>query len=232
MPTSAPFSSAIPWTNRMSLRTPVGVTWPHVSQTQRRFAPASIAAPYSARSVSGCARVVSSVTNMTGSPSSVANFTASAASPTIFSSSQFSVKKRIGLEPMNAQTSSGAPISWLISAAGSMSLMTVRHATFGVILIDVIARAISRMWSRARSPAPGRPMFAVSIPSSSIRPTSFSLVSRSGSIALGLWRPSRRVSSSSWMCPKPFGSSAFQSWIRLERSSSVMAGRRDRGGGF
>ena len=53
-------------------RAPCGVAWPTVSAMQTRVAPARIAVEYSARSVSGSARVVSSVTYITGSPSPTA----------------------------------------------------------------------------------------------------------------------------------------------------------------
>jgi hypothetical protein len=62
---------------RTSCRTPLGVACPTVSARQMRRAPARMAAPYSAFSVSGRARVVSSVTYMTGSPSETAKETAS-----------------------------------------------------------------------------------------------------------------------------------------------------------
>ena len=59
---------------------PAGVAWPTVSAMQTRVAPARIAVEYSARSVSGSARVVSSVTYMTGSPSRTAKAIASSVS--------------------------------------------------------------------------------------------------------------------------------------------------------
>ena len=55
-------------TNFTNALTPSGVAWPTVSAMQIRPAPQSIAVRYSALSVSGRARVVSSVTYMTGSP--------------------------------------------------------------------------------------------------------------------------------------------------------------------
>src|SRR5207237_369684 len=55
-------------TNFTSALTPSGVAWPTVSARQIRVAPQAIAAPYNALSASGVARVVSSVTYITGRP--------------------------------------------------------------------------------------------------------------------------------------------------------------------
>ena len=81
MPTPPPHSS----TTRLrrtctTAAAPAGVAWPTVSAMQTRVAPARIAVVYSARSVSGSARVVSSVTYITGSPSPTANAIASSVS--------------------------------------------------------------------------------------------------------------------------------------------------------
>src|SRR6266566_85644 len=65
-PTSGFISSSIRRTYRTTARAPSGVEWPTVSQTATRAAPSSIAVPKRRRSVSGCARVVSSVTYSTG----------------------------------------------------------------------------------------------------------------------------------------------------------------------
>ena len=77
IPTSPPHSSTMPFTNRTTAPAPTGVACPTVSATQTRFAPARIAVEYSSRSVSGSARVVSSVTYITGTPSRTAKPTAS-----------------------------------------------------------------------------------------------------------------------------------------------------------
>ena len=63
----------------------------------------------------------------------------------------------------------GAPSSCWTSAAGAMSEISVRQATLGVIARSFISRHRARMCSRALAEAPGRPMFAVLIPRSSIR---------------------------------------------------------------
>ena len=72
-------------------------------------APARMAVEYSCRSVSGSARVVSSVTYIAGSPSRTANVIASSVSFSSWSSVQPSAYCRSGLEPMNVQHSIGMP---------------------------------------------------------------------------------------------------------------------------
>ena len=62
MPTPPPHSSTTVATNRTTAAAPAGVAWPTVSAMHTRDAPARIAVEYSLRSVSGSARVVSSVT--------------------------------------------------------------------------------------------------------------------------------------------------------------------------
>ena len=204
--------------------TPFGVAWPQVSHTHTRLAPASIAVAYSARTCSGVARVVSSVTNMHGNPFLVAKDTASFTRPSIFWKSQSSAYWRIGDEPMKAHTSIGTPVRWTMSTTGSMSLTTVRQATFGRILSFNISFERRSMCSRARGPAPGRPTLAVWMPSLSIRWMRATLSSRSGSRTEGDCRPSRRVSSSNWIVPAAFQSGWFQSWIRASRSVLMEVG--------
>ena len=103
------------------LRTPSGVACPHVSETQIRFAPAAIAVSYSFCSVSGSARVVSSVTNMTGNPAFTSVATLVSTLLSIVSIFQSSAKRRIGEEPMNAQLSIGMPASVDVSIAARTS---------------------------------------------------------------------------------------------------------------
>ena len=120
-------------TKRTRLRTPSGVAWPTVSQTQTRPAPARIAVVYMRRMWSGCARVVSSVTYMTGRPSLTASATASSERRSIRSKSQSSAYWRIGEEPMKQDTSIGMPTFCEISMIGRMSASTVRAAQLGRI---------------------------------------------------------------------------------------------------
>ena len=65
-------SSFVKW---ITLKTPFGVACPTVSHTQRPSAPSSIAAVNKRRSVVGCERVVSSVTNVHVRPAAFAFFT-------------------------------------------------------------------------------------------------------------------------------------------------------------
>ncbi len=90
-----------------------------------------MATPYSRFSVSGAARVVSSVTYMTGSPSATANRTASSVTLSMRSSVQPSAYWRMGDEPMNVHASIGMPVSCETRAMGSMSARTVRAAQLG-----------------------------------------------------------------------------------------------------
>jgi hypothetical protein len=171
MPTTAPESRITRATNVTTAEAPTGVAWPTVSATQMRLAPAEIAHEYSARSVSGLARVVSSVTYITSSPSLTANVMASSVVLSRKSSVQPSVNWRIGDEPMKVAHSIGTPVRCAISATGRMSLMCVRAAqlAFTASRAELISRA-SRSTSQATwGPAPGRPMSAVSMPSASIR---------------------------------------------------------------
>lgn len=66
-------------------------------------------------------------------------------------------------------------------------------------------------------------MFAVWIPSWSIRWTSSIFFASSGSRADRLCSPSRRVSSSNWIGFAVVFGSAFQSWIRSFGRVSLMA---------
>src|SRR5919202_1863491 len=78
--------------------------------------------------VSGSARVVSSVTNMTGRPSETAKATASSVSFRSLSSVQPSAKKRMKEEPRKVQASMAMPARCEISAMGRMSFWCVRAA--------------------------------------------------------------------------------------------------------
>src|SRR5437588_183899 len=184
-------------TNFTNAFTPSGVACPTVSARQIRPAPHSIAAPYSALIVSGRARVVSSVTYMTGKPCSTAYVTASSVAATMRSTVQSSVYCRIGEEPMNVAASILIPTSFATRTIGSISAMTVRAAQFGAIgsLWSRISLARARTCSTTRGPAPGKPISAATIPRSAIRCNSRFLTSSDGSVTDGDCRPSRRVSS-------------------------------------
>ena len=162
-----------------------------------RVAPQLIAAPYSALSVSGRARVVSSVTYITGSPALVANVTASSVEARILSRVQSSVYWRIGEEPMNVAASILIPTSSAMRTIGSTSAITVRAAQFGKIgsWWSRISCARARTCSTTRGPAPGSPMSAATIPRSAMRCSSRRLTSIGGSFTDGDCSPSRRVSS-------------------------------------
>ena len=136
-----------------------------------RDAPDRSAVVNSARSDRGSARVVSSVTYITVSPSRTANAIASSVVFCRNSRVHPSVYCLIGLDPMNAQHSIAIPVRWEISAIGLMSAVTVRAAQFGRIFrrSSPIARARRSTSAATCGPAPGRPMFAVSMPSASIR---------------------------------------------------------------
>ena len=168
-----------------------------MSATHTRDAPALIAAEYRRRSVSGSARVVSSVTYMTVRPSPTANVMASSVRRSSWSIVHPSAYWRSGLEPMNVQHSIARPARCEIAAIGSMSATTVRAAQLAAT--ESRAAAISRA-SRSTSrttcgPAPGRPRSAVSMPSRSMRCRISSFCSIVGHRTDGDCRPSRSVSS-------------------------------------
>ena len=206
------------------LRTPLGVAWPTVSQTQTRPAPARIAVVYIRRMWSGCARVVSSVTYITGSPSRTASDTASSDRRSIRSKSQSSVYCRMGDEPMKQETSIGMPTFWEISMIGRMSAATVRAAQLGRIFIfdRTISWASRVTVSTTWGPAPGRPMSAESIPSASIRCRIWIFCSIDGLLTEGDCRPSRSVSSSISTVPR-------EGRPRLRLGSSRRSGRSPEG---
>ena len=150
------------------------------------------------------ARVVSSVTNITGSPSLTANSTASRVSLSMRSSVHPSAYWRIGEEPMKQEASMAMPVRCEISTIGWMSAITVRAAQLGAIFsfCSTISRA-SRSTSRTTcGPAPGRPMSADSMPSSAIMCRILSFSSIDGLRTDGDCRPSRSVSSSSSTRPR------------------------------
>ena len=173
--TSSPVSFTSSLTKRTSWRTPCGVAWPTVSARQMRPAPHSIAVVYSSRSVSGWDRVVSSVTYMTSRPSETAKVTASSVARRSMLDCQPSAYFRIGELPRKAPTSNRSPVACEISTIGSMSALTVRAAQLAEIgrSLSTISLASPSTASRARGPAPGRPMSAAWIPSSTIRCRSF-----------------------------------------------------------
>ena len=187
-----------------------------------------MAARKSVVSTSGRERVVSSVTYATGSPALTATSIASALRLAMSATSHCSTNCRIGLEPMNAQTSMRRPVRWLISTIGAMSATTVRPAqpTWIASLHDATSFERVSTSSNARLLLPGRPMSAYSIPNSSIRCRMRSLSSIDGSSTLGFCSPSRRVSSTSanfWGTRRPFRLSSFQSKIKSPaRSPSVV----------
>src|SRR6266581_4581453 len=128
--TSSPFTM-LSLTNFTNAFTPSGVAWPTVSARHIRPAPQSMAARYSAVSVSGRARVVSSVTYMTGRPCRTAYVTASSVERRIRSRVQSSAYCRMGDDPMNVAASIRTPSSSEIRTIGSMSITTVRAAQLG-----------------------------------------------------------------------------------------------------
>jgi hypothetical protein len=166
---------------------------------------------------SGLERVESSVTNITESPSRTAKVTASSDTFRIRSSVHPSAYCRTGELPMKVHASMGIPTACEISTMGRTSATTVRAAQLAEMDSPEswisLARAVTS--ATARGPAPGRPISAVSIPSSSIRFSSRSFSPMGGSTTEGFCRPSRRVSSSSWMVPiedqSKVPSSVFQS---------------------
>ena len=85
-------------------------------------------------STSGRERVVSSVTYETGSPALTATSIASALRFAMSATSHCSTNWRIGLDPMNAQTSMRSPVRWLISMIGVMS---AEHGAAGAADPDV-----------------------------------------------------------------------------------------------
>ena len=123
---------------------------------------------------------------------------------------------RSGLDPMKAQHSIGMPVRCEIRAIGTMSAITVRAAQFALTdsRADEISRA-SRSTSRTTcSPAPGRPMFAVSMPRRSMRCRIRTFCSIVGQRTDGDCRPSRSVSSSSITGRGVCSDARFQSWMR------------------
>ena len=94
--------------------------------------------------------------------------------------------------------------------------MTVRAAQLAVIFSrrSPIDRARRSTSAATWGPAPGSPMFAVSIPRTSIRSSRSSFSSIAGVRTDGDCNPSRSVSSSSITAGPAGGASAFQSWIR------------------
>ncbi len=212
MPTPPPHASTTPATKRTTAAAPTGVACPTVSATHTRDAPALIAAEYRRRSVSGSARVVSSVTYMTVSPSPTANVIASSVSRSSWSIVQPSAYCRSGLEPMNVQHSIARPARCEMRAIGSMSARTVRAAqlAFTASRSAAISRARRSTSRTTCGPAPGRPMFAVSMPSRSIRWRISSFCSIVGHRTDGDCRPSRSVSSSSMTV------SGFRSAVRFQ----------------
>ena len=100
---------------------------------------------------------------------------------------------------MKAQHSIGMPTRCEISTIGLMSASSVRAAQLGVIRRrwSTISRASRSTSATTCGPAPGSPMSAVSIPSSSIRCRSRSFCSMTGLRTDGDCSPSRSVSSSS-----------------------------------
>src|SRR5690348_7114068 len=213
-------------TKRTRARTPSGVACPTVSARHTRRAPHRIALPYNARNVSGAARVVSSVTNITGSPSRTTNVTASSLARSIRSSVQSSAYCRMGDDPMNVAASMGIPAACEMRAIGSTSLTTVRAAQLASSgsFADAISVASASVSARVLGPAPGSPMSADAMPSSTMRCSSACLSSMAGSVTDGHCSPSRSVSSFSStrqvLQSKP-GASVFQSWMR-SRSCMVV----------
>src|SRR4051812_1145752 len=123
---------------------------------------------------------------------------------------------RIGEEPMKAYTSSGTPVACCTSDAGTMSATTVRQATLARIFkcasrISSTSRCTAARWW---GPAPGSPTSSCATPSRSSRWRISIFSSMRGSMALGLWIPSRSVSSratASKRRPHPRSSATFQS---------------------
>ncbi len=140
-----------------------------MSDAQIRLAPAPMAVSYSVTSVSGSARVVSSVTNMTGRPFFTARLTDSSTCLRITSTDQLSTTRRIELDPMNAHVSIATPDSTAARIAPWISVGCVRTATFGVILSFAVSFASATTVASACGDAPGSPMSALEIPSWSIR---------------------------------------------------------------
>ncbi len=134
----------------------------------------------------------------------------------IRSTSHSSASWRIGLDPMNAYTSTGMPARCEISTIGVMSETTVRPAQATLIesLLSVISRHIRKQSSKARADEPGSPMSATWMPSRSMRWSSFSFASIVGSATEGFCNPSRSVSSKNvtfFGIKRPFRPTSFQS---------------------
>jgi hypothetical protein len=170
---------------------------------QMARAPQLIAVEYSRFTISGSQRVVSSVTYMTSRPSDTAYFTALSVVSSRKSSVQFSVKRRMGLDPINVAASIFSPVRCTISAIGRMSFGWVRHAQLARIFIlwPTISRAKASTCSTARGPAPGSPRSSELMPRVSIRWSIGIFSWMEGSRTEGDCKPSRKVSSLSKTCP-------------------------------
>jgi hypothetical protein len=98
---------------------------------------------------------------------------------------------------MKVAASITTPVFCTASTIGSMSERTVRAAQLGRIprRASAISRASASTSCTARGPAPGRPMSAAAIPSSSIRCRSSIFCPIGGSVTEGDCNPSRSVSS-------------------------------------
>ena len=156
-----------------------------------------MAVPYKALRASGLARVVSSVTYITGRPCFTAYVTASSVDARIRSRVQSSAYCRMGDDPMNVAASIAIPTSSATRTIGSMSAITVRAAQLGASgsRASRISVASARTCSTTRGPAPGKPMSAATMPRSAMRWSRRCLTSSAGSRTEGDCRPSRSVSS-------------------------------------
>ena len=155
-------------------RRPSGVAWPTVSQTQRRCAPRSIARREQRRSVSGRARVVSSVTYITGRPC----LDREGRSPRRCSLQHESQRPVLGVladrrgadEAQHLDRDAGL----LRDVDDRLDVVRscVRAAQLACTCSFGARRSPAPAARRPRTtcgPAPGRPMSAVSMPSASIR---------------------------------------------------------------
>src|SRR5512133_229355 len=169
-------------------------------------------------STSGRARVLSSVTIITGTSWRRQKATALRAVSTRKARSQPSTSMRMGLEPRNAPASRGNPTRCWISATWTRSASMVRTATLGWRgrRWSRISTMSARTAARALGPAPGMPRSTASTPRLARRWMRSRLSAMSGSRTEGLWSPSRRVSSSS-AGMRPSASGPFQSLISSSR---------------
>src|SRR5258708_37332284 len=112
------------------------------------------AVAYRRFTVSGSQRLGSSLTYIESSPRETAYFTAFSVVVSRKSSVQFSVKRRIGLDPINVAASIGRPVFWTISAMGRMSFSCVRAAQLARIfsLLVTISCATAVTASTALDP--------------------------------------------------------------------------------